>query len=197
MNAPIQALYTSGVNLYAILINNDDGTVYNTVTPGWEAYNSGHWAQYAVAVTEYPSSGYYRGTYPIASPTVLSTEIIFVRSGGSPSLADVPAINFYSSQGQNVAAVGNSWKSGQNMGLALGTQQIGAISGTPPSAISLTTNLTSVHIDAYAGRSIIMTSGALIQQAALITAYDGAGLLTINGFPSSGTPANTDTFIII
>lgn len=198
MNAPIQALYQTGQNLYVILVNQVDGTVYNVVTPGWEVYNSGHWAQYAVALTEYAGSGYYRGVYPIASPTALSTEVIYARAGGSPTLGDTPVNNLAQSQGVNIAAAGNSWQAGQNMAAAVGSQQVGAVFGTPPSPTLITTGLTSTHTDAYAGRAIIMTSGALIQQAAFITAYNGSTfVLTINGFPSGGTPANGDTFVII
>lgn len=198
MNAPLQGLYASGQHLYAILINPVDGTVYNTVTPGWEAYNGGHWAQYAVTMPEYAGSGYYRGVYPIAAPTVLSTDIIYAQSGGSPALGDSPASSIYQSQGANVGAVGNAWQSGQNMAFSFGSQQLGAIFGTPASPTVLVTNLTNPHLDAYAGRALIMTSGALIQQASPITAYDGGTFtLTITGFPSGATPANGDTFIIL
>lgn len=197
MNAPIQAIWQSGQDLYAILISQVDGTVWNQNTQAWESYNSGHWSQYAVPLTEYTGSGYYRGAYPIASPSMLSSEIIYVRSGGSPSLSDVPATNLIQSQGVNVAAAGNSWQAGQNFAFTVGTQQIGAISGTPASPTLLPTDLTSDQLDAYAGRAIIMTSGILIQQASYITMYDGAGNLTIQGFPSASTPANSDTFIII
>lgn len=197
MNAPIQSIYQTDQNLYAILISPVDGTVWNEQNSAWEAYNSGHWSQYAVTLTEYTGSGYYRAAYPIASPSVLSTDLIYVRSGGSPALGDVPASNITQSQGVNVGAVGNFWQSGQNMAFALGSQQIGAISGTPSTPTNLPTNLTSTHLNAYAGRAIIMTNGLLIQQASFVTAYDGAANLTIQGFPSGATPASADAFIII
>lgn len=197
MNAPIQAVYTTGMNLYSVLISPVDGKVWNETGQAWENYNSGHWSQYAVVLTEYSESGYYRASYPISSPSVLSTDLIFARNGGSPALGDTPVTNIYQSQGENVGAVGNSWTSAQNMAFALGSQQIGAISGTPTSDVLFATNLSSLQIDTYAGRALIMTSGVFIQQAAYITAYDGAGNLTINGLPSGGTPSNGDTFIII
>lgn len=198
MNAPIEALYQTGQNLYAVLISPVDGTVWNQNTQLFEAYNSGHWSQYAVPLTEYSGSGYYRAAYPIASPTVLSTDVIYLRAGGSPTLGDSPATNLEQSQGVNIGAAANSWQAGQNMGIALGTQQVGAISGTPSSPTLLPTNLTNSHLDAYAGRAIVMTSGALIQQASFVTAYDQTlFILTITGFPSGATPANSDTFIII
>ncbi len=197
MNAPIQGLYSTGQNLYAVLISNVNGYVWNQQDSAWEAYDAGHWSQYAIAMTEYSGSGYYRVAYPIASPTILSTDLVFVRGGGSPALGDSPAAAPYQSQGVNVGAVGNSWQAGQNMGLALGTQQVGIV-GASPTATVITTNLTNDEDDAYAGRAIIMTSGDLIQQASPITGYDGTTFdLTITGFPSGLTPTAADTFIII
>jgi hypothetical protein len=198
MNAPIEALYQVGATLYAVLVSQVNGQVWNQTGQAWENYNSGHWSDYAVPLTEYSGSGYYRAAYPISAPTFLSSETIFVQAGGSPTLGDPPATSIYQSQGANIAAVGNNWGSAQNMSFALGTQQLGAISGTPATPFALPTNLTSAETDTYAGRAIIMTSGMLAQQASFITAYNGSTfVLTIQGFPSGGTPANMDTFVII
>lgn len=198
MNAPIQALYSTGQTLYAVLVSPVNGYVWNQTDQEWQAYSSGDWAQYAVPLAEYAGSGYYRAAYPIAAPDQLSTDLIFLRGGGSPALGDSPVAPVSQSQGVNVGAAGNSWQAGQNMALALGTQQIGAVFGTPVSPLLIVTTLTSTVTDTYAGRAIIMTSGALIQQASPITAYDGSTfMLTIVGFPSGLTPANNDTFIII
>ncbi len=199
MNAPIQAVYTVGQNLYAVIFGNVDGKAWNQTDQVWEAYASGHWAKYAVALVEYANSGYYRATYPVPAGSLsqLTTEVIFLRAGGTPTLGDTPATGLYQSQGSNVGAVGNAWQSAQNMGNALGAEQAGAISGTPGSATLLPTNLASTAADAYAGAAIILTSGALIQQRSFVTGYDGAGNLQIQGFPSGGTPANGDLFILV
>lgn len=198
MNAPIQAIYSVGQTLYAILISPVDGKVWNQTGQAWETYSSGHWSQYAVLLTEYSGSGYYRAAYPISEPSVLSTELIYVQNGGSPALGDTPATVLGQSQGVNVAAAGNSWDAGHNFADSVGSQQSGSISGTPTSSTLLTTDLLSIETDTYAGRAIIMISGDLIQQAAFITAYDGTTKdLTINGFPSGDTPADGDAFIII
>ena len=195
-NAPITALYTSGQNLYSVTISLSTGDFYNVLNSVFEVYNSGHWSQYATVLSEFASSGIYQGVYPIAAPSSLSTEVIFVRAGGSPTLGDQP-LTYYQSQGVNVAAAANSWTAGANFGAAVGTQQIGAVNSTPSSSTVLPTNLSSTAVDAYAGRSVIMISGLLIQQAAYILSYDGEGGLTINGFPSGGTPASGDSFLIV
>lgn len=197
MNAPLQVVFQTAQTVYAVLINPVDGTVWNNVTPGWEAYNAGHWAQYAVVLTEYPSSGYYRAVYPIAAPTVLTTDLYFSQAGGSPTVGDPAITGIQQSQGVNVAAAGNSLQAGKNFAAVTGSEQIGAISGTPGSATLLPTNLISNAPGTYASSAIRMTSGLLAQQTAFITGYDGAGSLTINGFPSGATPADGDSFVIL
>lgn len=197
MNAPLQVVFQTAQTVYAVLINPADGTVWNNVTPGWEAYNSGHWAQYAVALAEYPSSGYYRAAYPIASPTVLTTDLYFSQGGGSPALGDPAITGVQQSQGVNVAAAGNSFPAGQNFAAVTGSEQVGAISVGPSTSTVLATDLSSTTPGTYAGSAIRMTSGALKQQTAFITGYDGAGNVTINGFPGGGIPANGDAFVIL
>lgn len=198
MNGPIQALYSTGVNLYAILFNPVDGKVWSQTGLAWVTYVSGNWANYAVPLTEYTGSGYYRAAYPIASPDVLSTDVVYLRNGGAPTLGDTPISSIYQSQGVGIGAIRNIWLDAEKMAFAIGTQQLGSISGTPSSPTVLPTDLTNSNDGAYAGRAVIMTSGNLVQQAAAITNYDGTAFtLTILGFPSGDTPADTDTFIII
>lgn len=197
MNAPIQALYASAQNLYAVLVSPVDGKVWNQTDQAWEVYNSGHWSQYAVVMAEYSGSGYYRAAYPIASPTILSTDLVFLRGGGSPALGDSPVAPVSQSQGANVGAVGNSWQAGQNMGFALGTQQFGLIDGTATLTV-FPTDLENTIDGSYAGRAIIMLSGPVSQQASPITDYDGdTGELTIIGLPSGLIPDDGVSFIII
>lgn len=197
MNVPITATYTVGATLYAV-ITSPAGTFWNTISQTFEAFNAGNWAQYAVPMAEYPGTSYYSAAYPTGIAGVLTSELLFAQAGGSPALSDAPAFTVIQSQGKNVGAVGNLWQSAQNMAFSLGTQQLGAIVGTPVSSLVLPTNLTSTELDAYAGRAVIMTSGALAQQGSRINAYDNVLFtLTIVGFPSGGTPANTDTFVII
>lgn len=195
-NAPILAQYTPAQTIYGASVRDSDGFWWNVTNSLWEAFVSGHWSQYAIAMAEFTGSGIYRAAYPIATPVALTTEFIFAQSGGSPVLGD-QSLTFYKSQGQNIAAIGNAWQNAQNLAAVTGTEQIGAISGTPTSAVLLPTNLTSVALSAYAGSSIRMTSGALVQQTAYITGYDGAGNITINGFPSGATPASGDLFVIL
>lgn len=197
MNVPITATYTVGATLYAVVVS-PAGTFWNTGSLTLETFSAGSWSQYAVPMTEYPGTSYYSAAYPAGITGVLTSELLFSQAGGSPSLSDAPAFTVIQSQGKNVGSVGNLWQSAQNMAFALGTQQLGAIVGTPTSGVLLPTNLTSTQLDAYAGRAVVMTSGVLFQQGSRINAYDPSLFtLTIVGFPSGHSPANSDTFIII
>ena len=69
---------------------------------------------------------------------------------------------------------------------------------TPTATEFQADDITQSITNHYKDRGIIFTSGTLIHQFALITAYSqvgGIGQFTVDGF--TGAPANNDTFIII
>src|ERR1035437_7064019 len=128
-NAPIESVYQVGQTLYAVAINPVDGTVWRFDTSVWESFSAGHWASYAIPLSEYSGSGYYRAAYPITTPTVLATEVIYVQAGGTPTLGDVPATALGHSQGANVAAIGQSVPSANMLALRTGPRERGCESG--------------------------------------------------------------------
>ncbi len=197
MNSPIQATYQTGQALYAVLFNPDNDTVWNENDSVWEAYNSGHWAQYAVVLAEYSGSSYYRASYPITSPTVLSTEIIYLQGGGSPTLGDTAISGPYQSQGANLGAVAGSFQAPLNLERTLdGMLQGSVIAGTlTPSAFP--TDLTSTTNAAYQGRVCLFLTGALIKQVGNVIAYDGTSFTLTVGGPYTAAPSIGDKFIII
>lgn len=70
-----------------------------------------------------------------------------------------------------------------------------AITGTL-STTQMTTDLTEATDNHYNGRRLLWTSGALIDQATAITAYNGTTkMLTYTA--TTEPPANTDTFVIV
>lgn len=76
---------------------------------------------------------------------------------------------------------------------------IGIVASTCAASSTTTvvnTNLTEATNDHYNGRSIVFTSGALLQQAATITDYNGTTkALTVSTLTEA--PANTDAFVIV
>lgn len=202
MASTIEVVYLSGVTLYAIVRRRSDGLVWNQALNGgdgdFEVWNAGNWAQYAVPLAEQPSSGYYAGAYPANIGNFFTSETVYVQAGGTPAASDAPPFILTLSQGSGVAAVAGSGQAAANMGAALSTQQTGAAVGTAPSPTEVTTDLVSTVDDAYLGRVLVWTSGALYQQAAPISAYDGTTkVVSVLAWPSNLTPADGDTFVII
>jgi hypothetical protein len=121
-----------------------------------------------------------------------------MQAGGSPAAVDAPPFILSLSQGQGVSGVNGSGVAASNMGAALATQQAGAAVGAVPDPLQVTTNLASTVDDAYLGRVLIWTTGAMAQQAARVSAYDGATkVISVLAWPSALTPVNGDEFIIV
>jgi len=194
MAQPITALYTTGQHLYAVLIS-PSGTWWNGAT--FEAYNSGHWSTYAVPLTEYTGSGVYSATYPVSSPTVLTTDVIYLQAGGSPTLGDTPAANFYQSQGFNLGAIAGDYTGPIKLQLTLASMLTGAVVAGTLTPSSFPTNLISTTNAAYQGRICLFTSGALINQVGNIVAYSGSTFTITVGGPYTASPSIGDTFVIV
>ena len=191
---PIEAIYQTGVNLYVVL-HNPNGQVWNTNSQAWEAYNSAHWSNYAISLTEQTGSGYYSAAMPSGIGAVLPTEVTYVQAGGSPTLGDAPAF-VGQSQGTNVAAVVGDVQAADNLEQSLSSEVPGAAATGTLSLTQATTNLTNANAGAYRGRALLWISGALAGIAALITDYATAGgLLTFTPVPVA--PSNGDKFIIV
>lgn len=87
--ALIEFTTSTGLNLYAVV--RDAATVWNQLTPGFEAYNAANWTstKYAIAMSETGASGYYSVTFPASIPDGTDVTIdVRLRAGGSPSPSD-------------------------------------------------------------------------------------------------------------
>ena len=79
---------------------------------------------------------------------------------------------------------------------SVGTNVIGAAEAGTLSTTQMTSDLTEATDDHYIGRTVIWTSGVLINQASDITDYAGAtGLLTYTDVTEA--PSAADTFVIV
>ena len=195
-----EVIYQIGATIYAMIRRRSDGFVWNTAlnagAGGFEAWNSGNWAQYAIPLTEQSPSGYYSGTYPAGIGAELTSEAFYAQAGGLPDAVDAPPFNLLSSQGQNVAAIAGSAQAAENLGASAGSQQIGALIGTP-TASDLPTDLVSTTDDQYLGRILIMTSGTAVNQVQYIVAFSGTSKVITLAAPLVSIPAATDTFVIV
>lgn len=197
----IEAIFTSGSVLYIVIFGLVNGLkkvwnpTLNAGAGGWETYNSSNWSQYAVAMVEDTGSGHFSVAYPAGISGVLTTEVAYIRGGGSPTLGDSP-INSNRSQGNNVAAVGGSVQAALNMGASTGSMQTGALFGAQTSSL-LATDLASSTDDQFIGRIVVLTSGAANKQVQYITAYNGTTKALTLAAPLTTAPSAADTFVII
>lgn len=195
MTTPIETAYATGMSLY-VVIHNPNGKVWNTNTLAFENYNSAHWGQYAISMTEQTNSGYYSAPYPTQIEDVLTSEALYIRGGGSPALGD-SSIGIAQSQGANVAAIGNDAIAAANLAASAGTMITGAVIAGTLTSTSFPTDLPDTTDDVYIGRIVVFTDGDLIRQVGNIIAYDGATQTITVAAPFTGAPSSTDTFVIV
>ena len=191
----IEAIYTTGANLYVVIRNPANGQVWNNGTLLFEAFNGSHWSNYAIPLVEQSNTGYYSAAYPASITGVLTSETAYTRVGGSPALGDA-AVTIGQTLGNNVASLGGSVLAAVNAGLAAGSEVQGIAQAGTLSTSQMTTNLGATLAGAYIGRFVIWTSGVLKNVAAAITGYNPTGgLLTFT--PVGAAPSIADTFIIV
>lgn len=198
MSNPIETTFSSGATLYAV-IHHTDGTVWNESLQVFEAYDDAKWAQYAIALTEQGSSGYYRGTFPAgAKGDFLTTEVVYQQAGGSPTLGDAPATGVGQSQGFDVAAIAKSCVAAQRLAISLGGMITGAVtSAAAPTASEFTTDLPDTANNVYQGRLMLFYTGGLLRQVANIAAFNGTTKAIKVAGPYTAAPGVADAFIIV
>lgn len=192
----ITSIYTSGVTLYAVLIDADSGKFWNG--SAFENYNAAHWSTYAVALTEFTSSGIYSATRPAGVAGFLTIEAVYLQAGGTPATGDAPPTILGHSHGDNVAAIsGDALSAPTNLQAALGSEEQGTIASGTITTTSFPTSLTDSTAGVYSGRVLVMTSGAAIRQVSLIANYSPtSGTLNLAGGLAIA-PSIGDAFIII
>lgn len=128
------------------------------------------WYRIALTTTDTNTLGdlAFHATAPLADPTDFIDEVVGFNFTGTDALL----LNFSA----------NTIVSGQ------------AIAGTL-STTQMTTNLQSTGVNQYINRVVIWTGGVNQNMGSLITAYNGAGLLSYNIVNQA--PAASDSFIII
>lgn len=87
----IITLGTTGATHYAQVIRQTDGAIWNTATPGFEAYATANIANYDIALAEQgTASGLFMGNFPTGVSTAGAyTVVVRRRAGVSPAESDV------------------------------------------------------------------------------------------------------------
>lgn len=193
----LQCVFQSGATVYAVLRNRLNGQVWNTSTPAFETYNEAHWAQYAIALTEQTSSGYYTANAPSGVSGYLVSAAFYQQAGGSPATSDSPPFQLANANGENVAAIsGDPVNAPSNLQAVLASQTQASVAAGAITASSFPTSLVDSNAGAYQGRVIYFTSGVCLGMAALIANYTPTGgIITLSG-SLAAAPSASDTFII-
>lgn len=193
----IEAVFTAGQTVYAIIRNRLNGHVWNTNTQAFEAFNSGNWAQYAIPLTEQAGSGYYSAARPSGVSGFLTSDSIYQQGGGSPTLGDTPATNILYGAGDNIAGMAGDGIAASRMQAALSTESEGTVASGTISASQFPTSLTDVASNLYQGRVLIMTSGLAAKCASIIASYNPTGGVIGLTAPLAVTPSLGDAFVIV
>lgn len=197
---PLEVAYQSGQDVYAVVRGVVAGTrqVWNpTLNSGdgdWEAFNGANWAQYAIALAEQGTSGYYAADYPANITGVLTSETFYANP--TPTLGDAAISSQGRAQGQNLGAVAGDADVPAALQQALISEQRGAAAGVPTASV-IPTDLTNAQANAYQGRAVIFTSGAAFQCVGRIISYTVSGGVLTLAAPLAVAPAATDTFIVV
>jgi hypothetical protein len=202
MSTPLITLYLPGRNLFVVIQNVATSQFWNKDTPGWENYNQGNWAHYAVPFVEYVSSGIYSVAYPSGiAAGVLSNDFVYQQNGATPTLPGLPGgdtfLTLMQSQGSNIQTIAGNGAAPIGMAAA-GTVIVpnGAVGSGSISTTSFPTNLPSAPAQAYVGRIIAFTSGINIGQETNITAYNPTGgVITVTALTNA--PTTGDTFVML
>lgn len=114
--------------------------------------------------------------------------------------AKFPSLEVYSDADGNIFAdvkqIDNSATSADNLEHSTAVIVQGTATATTLTTTHMSTDLTETTDNHYAGRLIIWTSGALQNQAALITSYSGT-TKTLGYTTTTDAPAENDTFVIL
>lgn len=193
---PLETFTVTGQFPY-VVIHHPEGWVWNTTlldgAGDWEPFNGGHWAQYAIPLTEQTGSGYYSAPYPAAIGDVLTTDVVYY--GETPTLGDNPG-GGTNSQGTNIAAIAADAAVPQSLQRSLATMVRGAVIAGTLTTTAFTTDVVNAEVNAFQGRSVLFATGALAGQGGVISAFDpDTGLLTVTG-AFTAAPAVDDVFVI-
>lgn len=76
MAAIIEIISATGQTLYSV-IHNSSGQVWSTTGVAFENFNTAHWANYVISLTEQSPTGYYTAAFPTQIGAGKYTEVLY------------------------------------------------------------------------------------------------------------------------
>lgn len=172
-------------------------TTLNLGAGGWEAFNSGHWAQYAIPMTE-EGTGYYWGTGPNGTSGIQVTDVVYQQGGVSPTYGQDTPCGIGQGAGQNVGAINGDAVAAGNLAKSLECMTVGAVAAGSISSVSFPTTIVNADPNAYQGLTLRWPAGTtLAGQGGVITGWNPSTQTITVSAPFAGTPAQGDAFIIV
>lgn len=200
MSSRIESVFQPNQTLYLVIHDPALNLVWNPTlnagAGGWEAYNSAHWLQYAIPMTEQANSGYYSAPYPAGIANVLTTEVVYQQGGGAPALGD-GTIGIGQSQGSNLAAVDGDAAQPAKLQASLSTMIIATVQAGAITAQSFPTDLPDVVDNVYQGRVALFKTGGLIREAGTIIGYTALTQKLTFSAPFTSAPLAGDQLVIV
>lgn len=82
MSAIIECISRTGQTLYSV-VHNNSGQLWNTSGLAFENYNSAHWSNYVISLTEQSPTGYYMAAFPSTIIAGKYSEVFYTGLGST------------------------------------------------------------------------------------------------------------------
>lgn len=172
MSGIIEVISATGQTLYSV-VHNFSGQLWNTSGVAFENYNSAHWANYVISLTEQSPTGYYNAAFPTSIGAGKYTEVFYQGSGATTD----PVIG-------SGSIYWNGTAEEQGIGLVFSNQTLSELGSIPPASPTLAQALMMLYMsirNSHSATSIqeIITNdaGTTIGTAAL----SDNGIITTKG----------------
>ncbi len=189
----------TGTNQYVNLIDPITGGWYNTVSLGYEAFTPANFTQYAIAATEYGTTGLFEYTVPSGLPTGSHNAVSRTRAGGSAAQSDAngaagllrwtgTAVEYQS--GDTYSRIGVTG------GLATPVVRAGTVQFSTTVSLQLDAGASSTN-NIYNGLLIHIISGTGAGQVRTVTSYNGNTKSCVLDRPFQTAPNSASTFELL
>lgn len=125
MAAIIEVISSTGQTLYSV-VHNGTGQLWNTSGVAFENFNSAHWANYVISLTEQSPTGYYSAAFPTSIGAGKYTEVFYQGAGATTD----PVIG-------SGAIYWNGTTEEQGVGSVMNSQTFSELGSVPPATPTL------------------------------------------------------------
>jgi len=166
MSAIIECISQTGQTLYST-IHNSSGQLWNTSGLAFENYNSAHWSNYVISLTEQSPTGYYTAAFPSQVSAGKYTEVFYQGLGATTD----PVIG-------NSSIYWNGSIEEQGIGAVFTTTTFNELNSVPPASPTLSQLLMMLYMSLRNNHTATATQETISNDAGGII---GRATLSDNG----------------